>query len=170
MFNKLIKSKTKMKKEDAQKRLDSIENEVKELRKIINDPEVPKEITERVKTIQDAYKELGVKTFGDAYKVLRMDDRKLFADTPIEQCDDPMLNAMLFCRALNEGWWPDMNNTNEVKWYPYFKCSSGFGFEDSNSNIWATYSTVGSRLCFKNEKLSNYAGRAITDTYKKFMM
>lgn len=169
MFNKL-KLKTNMKKEEAQKRLASIENESKELRKIIDTHESKDLITDRVKTINDAYRELGVKTYGDAYKILRMDDRTLFADTPIEQCDDAILNAMIFCRALNEGWWPDWNDSNEYKYFPIFNCSSGFGFEYSYAFCWSANSAVGSRLCFKNEKLSMYAGKTITAVYKKIMI
>jgi len=134
---------------------------------------IPEDITDRIKTIEDACKELGVKTYGDAYRVLKLDDRKMFADTPISQCDDSMLNAMIFCRALNEGWWPDWDNSNEAKWYPYFdmrkSCASGFGFGASHTDYWDTYADVGSRLCFKNEKLSTYAGKTITSTYRKFM-
>lgn len=129
-------------------------------------------IQDRIKTIEDAYKELGIKTYGDAYRVLRMPERKRFSDTPIEGCDDDGLNLMLFCRALNEGWWPDWRNSNEYKYVPYFdlSCSSGFGFEDSTSYYEVSYSSVGSRLCFKSRELAEYAGKTITPVYRKFMV
>lgn len=169
---KSIKPKlTNMKKEEAQQRLNSIENEVKELRKIIEAPESKGIITDRIKTIEDAYKELGIKTYGDAYKALRMPEGKRFSDIPIDGCDDDGLNLMLFCRALNEGWWPDWKNTDEYKWYPYFdlSCSSGFGFSSSCYAYWLACTTCGSRLCFKSKALAEYAGKTITPTYKKFM-
>lgn len=160
-----------MKKEEAKQRLTSIENEVKELRKIIDAPEVKGAIIDRVKTVQDACRELGVKTYGDAYRVLRMEDRVLFSDHPIDQCDDATMNAMLFCRALNEGWWPNWDDSNERKWFPWFRMSSsGLAFEDSNSYDWSSHSAVGSRLCLKTEALSDYSAKTIPAVYKKIML
>lgn len=158
-----------MKKEEVQNRLNSIEDEVKELRKIIDTPESKGLITDRVKTIEDAYKELGVKTYGDAYRILRMPERKRFSDTSIEGCDDDALNLMLFCRALNEGWWPV---EGEKRWIPIFNtsCSSGFGFSVSDFVFWLTRTDCGSRLCLKSEILSNYAGKTMMPTYKSYLM
>lgn len=128
-------------------------------------------IQDRVRTIEDAYRELGVKTYGDAYKVLRMPERKRFFDASIEGCDDDALNLMLFCRALNEGWWPNWKNSREYKYYPYFdlSCSSGFGFEDSDAGFESSTTVVCSRLCFKNEELTIYAGKTMIRTYKSYM-
>ncbi len=69
--------------------------------------------------------------------------------------------AKLVCIAYNEGWIPDWNNTNEYKYFPYFKMgsSSGVGFSSVDYDYWVTNSNVGSRLCFKSADLAKHAGK-----------
>jgi hypothetical protein len=89
-------------------------------------------ITDRIKTFKDAYEHLNIINYRDAYKILGL-KRRLFCNSPIEDCDDEALKLMIIVCALNEGWTPDWLKTSEKKWYPYFKyVSSGFGFSDSD--------------------------------------
>ena len=77
--------------------------------------------------------------------------------------------AELLCKSLNEDWTPDWDNSNEYKYYPWFKMgSSGFRFGDCDG--WDAVSGVGSRLCFKSRKLAEYAGEQFEDVYKQFMI
>lgn len=78
---------------------------------------------------------------------------------------------IIICRALNEGWTPDWNDSNQAKWYPYFdmRSKSGFGFSYSFYVTWRTSADVGSRLCFKNEELAKYAGKQFENIYKSFL-
>ncbi len=69
--------------------------------------------------------------------------------------------AKLVCLAFNEGWTPDWTNSNEYKYFPWFKIgsSSGVGFSYYVCVNWGTGSFVGSRLCFKSRDLAQYAGK-----------
>ena len=77
--------------------------------------------------------------------------------------------AELLCKSLNEDWTPDWDNSNEYKYYPWFKMSSS-GFRCDGFDYWDSVSVVGSRLCFKSRDLAIYAGQQFTDVYKKFMI
>jgi hypothetical protein len=71
-------------------------------------------------------------------------------------------------KALNEGWKPNWNDSNEYKYYPYFDMRSG-SFDGTNCVIWGSISAVGSRLCFKNRELAEYAGKQFEDIYKEYL-
>ena len=140
-------------KKEAIERLTAIEEETKQLRKIIEKADMPKNIMELVKTFEDACEVLGIEvTFNEndtkdeiAYKKLK-----------------------IVFKALNEGWVLDWSNSNEVKYYPYFKMSP-FGFDDTHYGGWDTCSNAGSRLCGKTDTIAEYAGRQFEDLYRDFM-
>lgn len=79
--------------------------------------------------------------------------------------------------ALNEGWSPDWNNTNEYKYYPYFYieprkhgASAGLSFaytHDAASNACAG---IGSRLCFHDHETARYAGKTFTELYEQLLL
>jgi hypothetical protein len=117
-------------------------------------------ITDRIKTYEDACVELGVEP---------LDEKKLrsfgFTDDEINY-----RKLKTVTKALNEVWVPDWTNSNQAKWYPYFRFSSG-AFVFSGTNYDRSYATAGygSRLCFPSDELATYAGKQFTDTYKGFM-
>lgn len=76
----------------------------------------------------------------------------------------------LLAKSLNEGWTPDWNNSNEVKYYPYFEMGGSSGFRCDAYDDWSSCSGVGSRLCFKTGKLAEYAGNQFKEVYKQFML
>lgn len=68
---------------------------------------------------------------------------------------------------------PDFNNSNEYKYAPYFdmRSSSGFGFERSCSDDWATHSHVGSRLCIPvDKKLMDEVAVEFLKIYEKIII
>lgn len=67
-------------------------------------------------------------------------------------------------------WKPDWNDSSQYKWFPYFSCSSGFGFEYSYSIFEYSTSYVGSRLCLPTEKLSNSVAKEFLPIFEKFHM
>ncbi|MBS1988726.1 hypothetical protein JST56_07105 [Candidatus Dependentiae bacterium] len=69
-------------------------------------------------------------------------------------------------RALNGGWTPDWNNSGEYKYYPWFYCKDGFSFFLVDSHFTGT--GVGSRLCFRNEEIAEYAATQFIDLYKSY--
>lgn len=118
-------------------------------------------ITEKIKSFEDACTFLGL--------------------NPIEVLPpDTMYNAkyLIACamlaiitKALNEGWEPDWDNSNEYKYYPWFDMrSSGGGFSFVGYGSDYVVSSVGSRLCFKSRELARYAATQFLDIYKDFML
>jgi hypothetical protein len=83
---------------------------------------------------------------------------------------------IIIAQALNEGWKPDWNNTDQWKYYPWFEIEaskdapSGFGFSGAHFDYWYSYSSVGSRLCFRTRGLALYAGKKFADLYKEYFL
>ncbi len=72
-------------------------------------------------------------------------------------------------KVLNEGWEPDWMNSNQWKFYPWFKMNTGSGLSYGDYGYVFSTSHVGSRLCFKTSELAEYAGTQFLDIYKLFM-
>lgn len=116
----------------------------------------PSDVTDRIKTFEDACLELDVDPGANTFSIGTLDEvayKKL----------------KVVAQALNEGWKPNWKDSNERKWCPYFSLSSGFGFSDSVYGYICTVTGVGSRLCFKNEALARYAGTQFLELYKDFL-
>jgi len=119
-------------------------------------------ITDRVKTYEDACRELDEEPLNELsgyIKGLTLDEicyRQLKAIT----------------KALNEGWTPDWSDGDQPKHFPYFYTgsSSGFAFTYTGYYCSCPFAGCGSRLCFKTRELAEYAGRQFVDLYKGFMM
>lgn len=87
----------------------------------------PKDVTERIKTFDDAYNELALRTCGqDASKshpAIQAYDLMQFAeDHNNRKAPDDIKAFLQLCiitAALNEGWTPQFTE-NERRWYPYF--------------------------------------------------
>ena len=74
-------------------------------------------------------------------------------------------------RALNEDWVADWNDSNQSKWYPYFRVSSsGFVFCDTAYDDSSASAGSGSRLCFMSSDLAAYAGKQFTELYRDFII
>ena len=78
--------------------------------------------------------------------------------------------SKIIVKAINNGWIPDWNNSNQPKWFPVFKLSSGFGFSSSHFGYDCTHTDCGSRLCFESEEKSNHAAKQFIDIYQKFII
>lgn len=82
----------------------------------------------------------------------------------------------LVAEELNGDWAPDWNDRSEYKWLPWFDMEvdgnnpSGFRFGAASYGIPGTYSTGGSRLCYRSEKLAKYAGETFIDLYRDMMV
>lgn len=119
--------------------------------------EAPKDIKSRIRNFDDVLKHHGIHPLSAAL---------IFVGTPDEIAYKKL---KLIVRSLNEGWEPNWNDSNERKYYPWFKMASGgFSYGDY-VNSWA-HSIVGSRLCFKSADLAKYAAETFTDIYKDFFI
>lgn len=146
----------------------------------------PKDITERVKSFEDACRELG-KSHPLVCQYNAIDD----VDTNL----NAYLKLRIICAALNEGWEPKFTE-DEVRWYPWFWLYTTQEIEDMDeqekqerhlistgdyetgyAGFACAYSIsapsnpgsyVGSRLCLKSEALAVYCGKQFIDLWADF--
>lgn len=146
----------------------------------------PKDITERVKSFEDACRELG-KSHPLVCQYNAIDD----VDTNL----NAYLKLRIICAALNEGWEPKFTE-DEVRWYPWFWLYTqdeinnmdeqekqdrhlistgdyetgyaGFAYAYSTDAPSATSTSVGSRLCLKSEALAVYCVKQFIDLWADF--
>lgn len=126
------------------------------------------EITDRVKTYEDACKVLGVEPINEQNAKAQGFRSDEIARRKLET----------IAAALNEGWKPDWNNTDQYKYYPYFyiqenakgKGSAGLSCAGAAYSASGTYAYVGSRLCFYASRLARYAGNQFTDLYEQILI
>ena len=147
--------------------------------------EKPKDVTERIKTFEDALDELGEEhPYVVAYRCIE----------DIDECGgdiEAYLKLRIIAAALNEGWNPQFTE-DECRWYPWFclytqkeidemdederlRCvlrsgdySNAFsGLAYANAFYASSYSNTyfGARLAFRNEELAAYAGRHFAEIY-----
>jgi hypothetical protein len=137
------------------------------------------------KTASPEFKQSLEDTFGKKYFTGEITDRiKTYEDACAELCETPInekdLKANGFTvveiirrkletitKALNEDWKADLYDTDQYKYYGWFNLSSG-GFVFRRTDYDSTYANagVGSRLCFKSSVLAEYAGKQFIDYYK----
>ena len=108
-----------------------------------------------------------IKTMSDVYRVNGITKLTTTPGTKERYYEDLILVA----KALNGNWKPDWNDINEYKWFPYFQFSSGFRFSYSDAHYFCGHAAtgVGSRLCFKNKQIAEYAGKTFIEQYEKLM-
>ena len=132
------------------------------------------------------FKEQLVEEFGEAcFKAKSFDDIKTFEDacTELEINPGSVFNYQdspdeiaykklkVIAKAINRGWTPDWSDSNQYKYYPYFRLlSSGFGFSVTFYDVTGASTLVGSRLCFESSEKSKYAGTQFIDLYKEFLL
>lgn len=151
-------------------------------------------ITERVKTFEDACRELGEDNhFVEQYHVI-VDNGNFTSDG---HDFIAYLKLRIIAAALNEGWEPQFTE-DEWRWYPWFTLwteeelseksdewkadrhliSTGdyigdyAGFAYATSDHAPSYSLTyfGSRLCFKSEALATYCGKQFISLWADFDM
>jgi hypothetical protein len=130
--------------------------------------EVKSKLPHLASLIHHQYDWRDIKTFEDACTVLgeKPEDILPSVDAPDETA---YRKLKIIIRAINRGWTPDWNISDERKWWPYFNLSSGFGFSRSAYDYVHSSTTVGSRLCFESEEKSDYCATQFLDLYKQFL-
>lgn len=126
------------------------------------------EITDRVKTYEDACKVLGVEPINEQNAKAQGFRSDEIARRKLET----------IAAALNEGWKPDWNNTDQYKYYPYFyiqenakgKGSAGLSCASTACTAAYTLAYIGSRLCFYASRLARYASNQFTDLYEQILI
>lgn len=152
-------------------------------------------ITERVKTLEDACRELGA----DHSFVLAYQNTNLRDPEVAEENRDILayLKLRIIAAALNEGWKPQFTE-DEERWYPWFTLWTeeelseksdewkadrhlistgdysgdwaGFAFSTSFDAPSGSGAVFDSRLCFKSEALATYCGKQFIKFWADFNM
>lgn len=156
-------------------------------------------VTERIKTFEDACRELGEEhPLIQAYRQI----------LEIATCEDYMketfgvdmvayLKLRIICAAINEGWEPKFTE-DEWRYYPWFYLYTqqelddmdddekqerhmidtgdyeteycGFGFAHSSTVPSYANAYFGSRLCLKNSELATYCGKQFISLWADFSL
>lgn len=133
------------------------------------------DICERVKSYADACNVLGI---GEM-------DEKAMKASGFRPDEIARRKLETITEALNEGWRPDWNDTNEYKFYPWFYikpgqgktpdgkpngASAGLSFAYTIIAASASHSYFGSRLCFHERRTAAYAGNTFRDLYAQILV
>lgn len=155
----------------------------------------PKDIMERVKTFEDACRELGedhpfVRSYNGYANNIHENNKN---DTDILA----YLKLRIICAALNEGWEPQFTE-DEWRYYPWFTLwtedelseksdewktdrhlistgeyqtdYAGLVYATSYSAPSNTYALIGSRLCLKSDTLAVYCGKQFINIWADFCL
>lgn len=120
-------------------------------------------ITDRVKSFEDACQVLGISTNVPEVKGLpRKHQKAIIANYKL----------IVIAEALNEGWKPNWQDSDEYKYYPWFDMSNPAGVGYSYTSYTASYTNAsfGSRLCLKNRELAIYFGQTFTDLFNDSLL
>lgn len=120
-------------------------------------------ITDRVKSFEDACQVLGISTNVPEVKGLpRKHQKAIIANYKL----------IVIAEALNEGWKPNWQDSDEYKYYPWFDMSNpaGVGFSHTSYTASYTLANFGSRLCLKNRELAIYFGQTFTDLFNDSLL
>jgi hypothetical protein len=113
-----------------------------------------------------------IKTFEEACSVEGLYPKTVLPYSNPQTKDEMSINAyaslIIICRVLNEGWSPDWNNSSEYKYYPWFRMS-GLGLSFHVCAHTDSFTSVGSRLCFKSYDLAEYAGKQFQSVYQSYL-
>lgn len=116
----------------------------------------------RVKTFEDALTIVGVKD-EDEEELLNYSGKNDNILSSIAH-----LKLSIIAKALNEGWKPDWSNSNEYKYYPWFKnVGSGSGWVYVGYDGWYALSNIGSRLCVNTSEKAKYMGTQFIGLYNQ---
>ena len=152
----------------------------------------PKDITERIKTFEDAKAELGeshllVRTYNSALGIVQNGSEDMFA----------YLRLRIICAALNEGWEPEFTE-DEWRYHPWFYLYTqadlddmedsekkerrmidtgdyqteyaGFGYAHSTYAPSNTSAYLGSRLCLRTSDLAVYCGKQFIQLWADYTL
>ena len=155
----------------------------------------PKDVTERIKTFDDACAELG-----DKHPLITQYRLIAGGYEGEEETDDLIayLKLRIITTALNEGWKPQFTKS-ELRWYPWFILCPGkelsmigkAGWKDdkhiilingylgdyaafvcrgSSYTSQSTVANISSHLCFKSKELAEYCGRQFISLWTDFYL
>lgn len=122
-----------------------------------------------------------IKSFEDAAKATGRPNTPNFSNVPKDLRDyfEAQYQIVVIAEALNEGWIPNWDNSNEPKYFPYFwhedaddeeKVYSGFIFNYAIYYFSSANAGNGLRICFKTGELAEYAGEQFIEIWNKILL
>ena len=121
------------------------------------------DITEKIKSYEDACKELGInpKNLPIVDALPEKDQKSIIA----------YYKLIIITRALNEEWEADFSDHYQDKYWNYlWTDDAGFIYTRTIYAATCAAAYVGSRLCFKNRELAEYAITQFRSLYKKYLL
>ena len=116
-----------------------------------------------------------IASYEDACKELGLNPENLPVVDTLPEKDRKSIIAyhklIVITRALNEGWEADFSNHNQWKYWNYFGVNSA-GFVCANTTYRSAASasaSFGSRLCFKNYEIAEYARETFKSLYEELL-
>lgn len=139
-------------------------------------PVRPEDVKERVKSYEDACEELGIPVVTD------------WGDMKIDEIAYAKLKTIVW--ALNEGWVPDWEDSDQYKYWVWFNMSDlnqwysrvvarscsysdtggGVAVAYCNSASAVTHSNYGSRLALKSRDLAIYCGNTFASLWAEYLL
>lgn len=115
----------------------------------------------KITSYEDACKALNIQAINEeVFNVFPKEDRKSMI---------AYHKLTVIARALNNGWMPDWENTNERKFYPIFRyVSAGLSCAYTINAASNASAYLGSRLCFSSPVLAEYAADHFADLYRDY--
>ncbi len=122
------------------------------------------------------------KTFEEACTAQGYDAEKVLPDVSMfpQQHQLAFINygkLVIISEAINavDKFIPDWNDGDQYKYFPWFDMEvdknnpSGFRFGDTCCDFTSTFTSGGSRLCFKTSKVAEYAATQFLDLWRDMM-
>ena len=133
------------------------------LEKLLGTEPFTGKITDRIKTFEDACKALGIKS----KEVISITGNDKALNNDLASIN-AYAKLIIITRALNDGWQPDWKDSNQYKYYPWFKMGSGLSYDVYV--LTCTDTCVGSRLCLKSAELAKYIGTQFSALYSDYFI
>ena len=116
-----------------------------------------------------------IKSYEDACKVLGLNPENQPCVDSVSEKDRNSIIAyhklIVIVRALNEGWEADFSNHDQYKYWNWLWVDTdGFVCVDTSYTATTTDAYIGSRLCFKNRKLAEYAITQFKSLYEEYLL
>ncbi len=149
-------------KDQAIKELEALKKQMAVLEKVIN---TPQKITDLIHSFEDVVEHLNEKYQDRIQAINQIPD--LFEHLRNQA------KAEIVIEVLNEGWEADWDDSNQPKYYIWWKMSSsGVGFSYAYCGDQNAHSCVGSVLCLKSKELCQHIGNSpkLVQLFKSFML
>lgn len=118
-----------------------------------------------------------IKSFEDAVIATGKPNTPNFSNVPedLREHFEAHYQIIVITEALNEGWKPNWDDSNEAKYFPWFwkekeGVSSGFVFHVAIYCYSSADAAYGLRLCFKTRALAEYAGKQFIEIWNKVLL